>query len=364
MRSDHHYSKQKKITLAVLVLVIIAAILAVLYFLFLRLEQRSDAAPEGAGTAASRAAEEELLTDPPVDMTPEPAVETPGEDEDLILYYNGQAYRYNKDLSVLLVLGVDDYDIEVSKNHRNQSQADLLLVAVFDHTKHTYKILQLNRDSMVDDPVLSMGGSFIGYNFEQIALCHTYGRGLEDSCENSVHAVTHFLYETPIDNYFALTMSAIPIMNDLVGGVTVTIEDDFTGIDDTLVKGRTVTLDENNVENYVRSRFKMTDDPTNLARMRRQRTYMSGLMSAVSEAVKKDSSFVMNAYFSVDDYLVTDCTIEALNDYAEQFSDYTSEGFVTPAGENKVGEEFMEFYVDEADLQRIVIETFYIPVEE
>ena len=47
---------------------------------------------------------------------------------------------------------------------------------------------------------------------------------------------------TEIDHYLAMTMSAIPQINDLVGGVPVTVLDDFSGIDDSLVKGEEITL--------------------------------------------------------------------------------------------------------------------------
>ena len=360
MHSNKHYSKQKKLTLTILIVLIIAVLLAALLIFLSRLERSRDVAPEGAGTAASLP----VITDPPVEKTPEPVLETPAEDDELTIFYNGQKYRYNTDLSVLLVMGIDDYDIETTAEFRNHSQSDFLMLAVFDHADRTYKLIEINRDTMVDDPVIGLSGSFIGYNYEQIALSHTYGHGLEDSCENTVHAITHLLYETPIDNYFALTMSAIPIMNDLVGGVTVTVEDNFEGIDDTLVQGETVTLTSENVEHYVRSRMWMPDDPTNINRMKRQHTYMAGLMSLLGERIAADSSFAMDAYFAVADYLVTDCSVDELNAYVEQFSDYTSAGSIVPEGEAVLGEEFMEFYVDEAALQQMVIDTFYLPVED
>ena len=153
------------------------------------------------------------------------------------------------------------------------------------------------------------------------------------------------------------------MLNDLVGGVTVTVEDDFSEADPTLIQGETVTLTAENVENYVRLRIDVGDG-TNLARMRRQQEYLTGLLASLKRASEEDSSFVLEAYSAVASSLVTDCTIDDLSAYAESFSDYTLTEILTPAGEAVKGEKFMEFYVDESVLQKLVIDTFYVDVTQ
>ena len=54
-------------------------------------------------------------------------------------------------------------------------------------------------------------------------------------------AVSTLLGGHKIDGFAMVNMSAIEVVNDMVGGVTVTIEDDFPD-SDTLIKGQTVTL--------------------------------------------------------------------------------------------------------------------------
>ncbi len=360
----HALSKRKKILLVVLIAAVLIALCLGAYALLSRLELEHDAAPEGAGEALSReeleAADAALAEELELDTTPLDV-----DSESIVtLFYNGQQYRYNDELSVLLIIGIDDYDIEAEYAYRNHTQSDFLLLAVFDNAEKTCRLIQVNRDTMTDVPVLGYQGTYIGLANEQIALAYTYGKGLEDSCENTVHAVSRFLYDIPIDNYFTLTMSAVPVLNDLVGGVTVTVEDDFTGVDDSLQKGSTVTLTAENVENFVRSRMSMKDDPTNLNRMRRQRTYMTALFSALSDAAAKSSSFAVDAYDAVSEYMLTDCTVDQLNVYADQFNGYTLSEIVTPEGEAVKGEKYVEFYIDEAALQQLVIDTFYVPVEE
>ena len=184
-----------------------------LFALLSRLEQSLDKVPEGAGQALTR----------------EAAVARSA------LYYNGEKYVRKERLMTLLILGIDEAERTFSGSYRNSGQADFLTLAVFDQNAKTCTLIQLNRDTIAEVPVLDTFGTMIGYQKQQLALAHTYGNGLEVSCVNTVDAVSRFLYGIKIDNYFALTMDAIPVVNDLVGGVVVTVEDDFTGVDDTLI---------------------------------------------------------------------------------------------------------------------------------
>ena len=50
----------------------------------------------------------------------------------------------------------------------------------------------------------------------------------ETRAENTVDAVSTLLGGHKIDGFAMVNMSAIEVVNDMVGGVTVTIEDDFS----------------------------------------------------------------------------------------------------------------------------------------
>ena len=362
-RSNESSNEQKKKALIALLAAAFLALAAlVLVMLFSRFEQRHEAVPAGAGLSVSRteqeapAAESMAAGDGDISL----------DDDSVILntlYYNGRQYVYNDALTTLLVLGVDDDALVETASSRNTSQADFLMLAVFDSESRQCTMIQLNRDTMTDVPALDTFGNVIGLRNEQLALAHTYGNGLEKSCENTVDAVSRLLYGIEIDNYFALTMDAIPVLNDLVGGVTVTVEDDFSDTDPTLIQGETVMLTAENVEHYVRMRTNVGDG-TNLARMRRQKEYLTGMLASLKRASEEDSSFVLKAYSAVASSLVTDCTIEELSAYEESFSNYTTTEILMPEGETVMGEKFMEFYVDETALQQLVIDTFYVDVTQ
>lgn len=347
---------RKKTLKSILIATAVVAVFAVVVAVAARLERRLIGAPENAGTTSftrrtTTRAEDETAAGDTEEELPEGTV-----------YYNGKPYAPNQALTTVLIMGIDDFEVTETGASRNNSQADFLLLAVFNKENETCTLLQIDRDTMTDVPVLGALGDMAGVREEQIALAHTYGKGREDSCENTVSAVSGLLYGIDIENYISLTMGGISVLNDLVGGVTVTVEDDFTGVDDTLVKGEEVTLLGDHAMTFVRARMDMADDPTNIARMGRQRTYMAALTERLRAAVRKDASFVITTAAELSDYLQSDCDIYELSDYGQQLTDYTLTEIITPEGESKMGEKFMEFYPDENALQKLVIDLFYLPV--
>ena len=282
---------------------------------------------------------------------------------DRLIIYNGQQYRYREDIDTLLIIGTDDFEEEqMNTAHRNNSMSDFLLVVVFDKTNRTYKIIQINRDTMTAIRKYDVFGQYEGTTTSQIALSHTYGTGGEDSCRDTVFAVSRLLYNSDIDNYAAIMMAAVPVLNDLVGGVDVLIEDNFEGVNDSFVPGQTVHLMGNDALLFVRSRMSMPDDDTNIARMSRQRTYMVALMEALGNAYTSDPDFEVTAFSALSNYLVTDMTTDRIEELADRFNEYEQTDIMVPPGESVEGEHFMEFYVDEDALQQIVVDTFYEPV--
>ncbi len=280
-----------------------------------------------------------------------------------ITYVNGQAYALKEDLETVLLMGVDKFEGDTPEGYLNNQQADFLLLLVMDESTQTCTPIQLNRDTMTEIQILGVTGEPAGTFTGQLALAHTYGSGQEDSCENQVLAVSNLLYGMEIDHYVSLTMDGVAILNDLVGGVTVEVLDDFSGIDDTLVQGETVTLYGQHALTYVRARGSL-EDSTNLHRMERQRQYLAGLQEQVKKAAQSDSNFSLDALLQVNEYMVSDCTVNQLSDLINSMVTYEIEDIRTTQGEAQVGEEYMEFTVDEDALQQLVLEVFYDAVDQ
>ena len=280
-----------------------------------------------------------------------------------ITYYNGTAYARREDLETVLLLGVDKFEGETPEGYVNNQQADFLLLLVMDKQHETCTPIQLNRDTMTQIQILGVTGEPAGTFTGQLALAHTYGSGEEDSCENTVLAVSHLLYGMEIDHYVSLTMDGVALLNDLVGGVTVEVLDDFSGIDESLVQGETVTLQGQQALTYVRSRGGM-EDSSNLHRMERQRQYLAALQQQLKAAVRQEDGFTLDALLQLNEYMVSDCTVDQLSDLGDSLAAYQVSDILTTPGDAQEGEEFMEFTVDEAALQQLVMEVFYEPVEE
>ena len=280
-----------------------------------------------------------------------------------ITYYNGTAYARREDLETVLLLGVDKFEGETPEGYINNQQTDFLLLLVMDKENETCTPIQLNRDTMTQIQILGVTGEPAGTTTGQLALAHTYGSGEEDSCENTVLAVENLLYGMEIDHYVSLTMDGVALLNDLVGGVTVEVLDDFSGIDDSLVQGETVTLQGQQALTYVRSRGGL-EDSSNLHRMERQRQYLSALQQQLKAAVRQEDGFTLDALLQLNEYMVSDCTVDQLSDLGNSLAAYQVSDILTTPGDAQEGEEFMEFTVDEAALQQLVMDVFYEPVEE
>lgn len=270
--------------------------------------------------------------------------------------YEGVTYTPKEQVATYLFMGIDIAGPAVSQlGNYNGGQADAQFLVVLDDEEQTWRVLRLNRDSMVDMPVPNLRGEVIGYEYQQLALAHAYGDGTEISCTNAVETVSALLAGQPINGYAALNMDGIAILNDAVGGVTLTITSDFTAVDPTLVEGETITLQGEQAMTFVRTR-RNVDDQTNLARMERQRQYLEAikpqLMALSDEAI-------IRIYDELSDYLVTDMGSKTILELTEKLQTYREAGELTIDGENQVIDGYMAYILDEDSVQRVTLELFY-----
>lgn len=273
---------------------------------------------------------------------------------------DGVDYFPRQDITVVMILGIDQYGpVAHSGSYNNTGAADMVSLLIFDEKNETYSVLGLNRDAMVTMPVLGIGGRLVGTQYAQLALSHTQGSGLEDSCENVRTTVSDLLYDLNIDYYLSMNMDAIGILNDAVGGVTVNVVDDFSDMDPTITMGE-VTLRGQQAINYVRTR-KGVGDQLNISRMERQKTYVNGFLTALRSKLDRDNSFMLSAYEDVSEYVVTDISTKTLSGMLQRYADYEFTGMISLEGENVLTEEFYEFHIDEEKMDELILKLFYAP---
>lgn len=331
----HHRLHKRDLIRAGLALALLAASLAAAAVLLGRWEDARYAQPVSAQAAATTG------------ETAQPKT----------LTYSGQTYAQRPQLQTYLLLGIDEEGpANGSQSYSGGGQADVQMVLVLDHANQTWQLLQINRDSMVEVPVLGVTGQVVGTETQQIALAHAYGSGGKDSCRNAVTAVSTLLEGQAIDGYMALNMDAVAVLNDLAGGVTLTVTSDFSAVDDTLTEGETVTLTGDQALTFVRSR-KDVDDQTNLARMARQRQYLAALQQQMAG---KDEEFALQAYDAVADYMVTDIGSATAVDIGEYLKTYTEQPLLTIDGElTDDGTGSAAYILDEDSRLRTVLTLFY-----
>ena len=148
------------------------------------------------------------------------------------------------------------------------------------------------------------------------------------------------MYGIKIDSYLAMTIEGIRKATDLIGGVTLTVPEDYTYIDPSFQKGATVTLKGELAEKYVRTRdIEVTG--SNQERMQRQTQFLHALASQMKSSGSGNSAWYAKLMNSMQEYLITDITADDI----ETLSTYELDKTIIMPGEEVAGEKHDEFYV-------------------
>lgn len=281
----------------------------------------------------------------------------------LTMEYSGHTWQYRKsDLTNLLLIGVDweeGEDAEDAENDRYAGQADFLLLVTIDRKNESVSTIQMDRDTIADIRIYGPFGDYTGIQQTQICLSHAYGTGEEENSGNTVWAVSRLLNDIPIDGYLTLDMSSIALINDALGGVTVSLEEDFSALDPQMTAGTTLTLQGVQAEYYVRGRMNVGDG-TNAGRMKRQRTFIRAAEELLIQKMNEDADYIGTVYDLLDGHLATNFDRSHLIQRAYECRMYQRPDTEVPAGTHSIGTDgFMEFHVDEDALNALVAEKFF-----
>lgn len=272
------------------------------------------------------------------------------------IVYEGNTYEYNSNLENYLFLGVDTKEeVVLQDTPGTAGQADCIMILSMDKETREGRILQISRDSMTDVDLYDANGNYYTTINAQIATQYAYGNGKDTSCWAMKKTVSELLYGLPLDGYISLNIEGIRAMNDAVGGVTITIPEDYTFIDPAFVEGSQITLTGEQAERYVRYRD-INQQGSNNGRMKRQVQYIPALISAIREQAGSSGDFYGTYQNILAPYMVTDMSAEQIN----RLSDYAlSHEVAYVPGEAVPGEQNEEFVVNEEKLKKILIKMFY-----
>lgn len=330
----------------VLILVGILLFMAVFWAVLSRFEKRVPVA-----------AEDDFLTDDIEDK--EDKAEALGS-----IKLNGTKYEYFHEIETYLFMGTDASGNESGEGDEYQgSMADFLLLMVLDKTEGTYQFLQLNRDIMTEVTLLQNDGTGMATADIQLCTAHWYGGTREQGCENTVRSVSKLLGGITIDGYYSLNMENIPDLNQAVGGVELTLEEDFTHVDSKMKKGAVITLSDQQAFYYLHDRYGVGDE-TNTSRMKRQKQYMKAFMKKAKERLKEDASFVNVLYQKLQTNAVTDISGGQLSRVTQALSESENKGILELKGRSKLGKalgdglEHVEFYPDKESIVDVMTDLY------
>lgn len=289
--------------------------------------------------------------------------------------YRGNSYVLNEDLVTALVMGIDketvtrvggqSWSAEEAGGYAG-GQADALFLAVINPHKKNISVIAINRNAMADVDVFDEDGNYQGVYTKQIALQHGYGDGGEESCLRQVKAVSRMFHDIPIHVYAAISMDAIPELNDVLGGITVEVLDDiiYPEYDMDLHQGDTVTLNGEKAYWYVRLRNENVFNSNEL-RLQRQKQYLTTFAAQAKNLSVKDVRVAVKLYQAASKYTVTNVDLNRFTYMATEYLNYDFDvkDLYSLQGEVIQGNQFEEFYVDEDALQELIMKVFYEPAE-
>lgn len=284
--------------------------------------------------------------------------------EEAEIIFDDTIYELLYPVKSYLIMGTDGSGNEDVKGEEYQgSMADFLMLLVVDQKEKKYGFLEINRDTIAEIPMMDHKGNISGYSDLMLCTAHWYGGSKRMSCMNTVDAVSCFLGNVPINGYLAIPMDHISDINRILGGVTVTLEDDFSAEDPAMKIGETLKLTDEQAAIYLRGRMSVGDGE-NTSRMRRQKVYLDAAFEQIKEQNAADTEFVAKAYKQVMEYATSDIDMKVINKLAQNMEEYESLGILRIDGETKRGdtfgdgEEHSEFYADMDSVREAVMQLY------
>ena len=338
--------KNKKNGYGILTAVILVAVIAIGVFIVLGFMDKKETENQKTLTTTDTPAENPIETESSVEKVT-------GKE----ITYKGKNYTYNSDIRNILFLGVDKKEeMQIQEYEGRGGQSDCIILLSLNTKEKTAFMLNISRDSMTDIDIYGPGGDFVATEKAQIALQYAYGDGEKKSCWLTKKAVANLLNDIPIHSCLALNIDGISTINDVLGGVKITVPEDYTFIDPAFVKGETLTLSGSQAERYVRYRD-INELGSNNGRMVRQNQFLRALVSLLKEKLSENSSYVDALLKAGKSFMTTDMTVDEMKELA---SYDLNEEFIKVPGESRKGAEHDEYTVNYDMLNELLVKLFYI----
>lgn len=283
------------------------------------------------------------------------------------LKLNGNIYSYYHDFETYLIMGTDKTGAD-SKVYQG-SMSDFLMLVIVDKTDNNYSFLPINRDTMSEVRLIQDDGTGVATAELQLCTAHWYGGNAEQSCANTVESISKLFGGLKINGYYAIPMDAIPKLNHSVGGVTVTLLEDFQDIDRQMKKGETLALSDEQAYRYIHDRYGVGDEK-NTSRMKRQQQYMEAFFTKAKEKAKSAKAYVGQLFREFEQTATTNLTAKKISGLTNRLIKGTQKGFFEIKGTSKIGKalgdgiDHAEFYPDKESIIDVMTKIYGLKKRE
>lgn len=265
--------------------------------------------------------------------------------------YNGLTYTKKSNLKTILFLGIDNATDNHGQVIGNSGRADSIILFVLDSKNKTIQMLSVSRDTIVNVDVYDTLGEFIYSGEMQLTMQYAFGNSAKRSCRLMQRRVGELIHGINLDGYFSITMDGLPVIIDGIGGLTLTMPEDYSDIDPAYTKDAVITMSGKEALRFIRYRDKSTLGSNN-TRMDRD----SWLISELFRQMHKGRFSISKLLDLADEYIETDLdgdTIKAFTSYS-----FLKERLTMP-GTDGEGYGRDEYYVDDEALIPILLDLYY-----
>lgn len=270
---------------------------------------------------------------------------------------DGQKYHYNSRLRTVLFMGIDTKEgVESHEVVGNGGRADVILLFILNPDTETTQMVEISRDTITKVDVYNDSREKLYSGKMQINMQYAFGDSPERSCMLMKNRVSELLYELPISSYCSVTMDGIAAAVDYLGGITLTLKDDWTDINEAYTAGATITLDAKSAERFIRYRDVENVDGNDV-RMSRH----SWFIREVFRQVKRNPDFdIRELFMKLIPYMETDLDVNTLSNLS-QFA--MSPDICKLPGEVAAGKHHAEYHLNEEALKQLLLELYYEKVD-
>ena len=269
------------------------------------------------------------------------------------IFYNGEEYVHDNNKSVLLFMGLDAGGDTQAEGIGSNSRCDTIILFIMDNSDNTIQMLDMSRNSMVSVDVYEDNGNDKLYSTElQICMQFTYSNSLKRGSYLMKRKVAEVLGGIEIDDYLTLEMDAMVQIVDELGGLTITMEEDCTNIDEAYTEGAVVELDGAATERFLRYRGVEESGTNESVRMSHHKWFMRQAFSQIKGmGASKIQSLLNTAGDKADTSMYAD-TMASLLRYSLNEEVLTVPGSVTEGVHD-------EYYLDNDKVKEQIISLLY-----